>query len=115
MLTTKTVDEWSSCLFSRHRSGVSRYILRGYQKRLEQLEAKRAEQERAEHQAWVESLSDAELDALIAEEAERDPVTHAAVEALSDADLERLDAGTMPNAEWQQHLQRAQERLNAAA
>ena len=76
-------------------------------RRLEELEAKRAEQERAEQQAWVDSLSDEDLDRYVADYAERDPVGNAAVEALSEADLERLAAGTMPDAEWQQHLERA--------
>ncbi len=81
------------------------------QRRLEELEAKRAEQERAAQRAWVENLSEAELEAWCADYAERDPVGNAAVEALSEADLERLAAGTMPDAEWQQHLERARERL----
>ena len=84
------------------------------QKRLEQLEARREQQERAEYQAWVESLSDEDLERLVADITERDPGGYAAMDALSDADLERLDAGTMPNAECQQHRERAQERLNAA-
>ncbi len=58
----------------------------------------------AKHQAWLESLSYEELEVLAAEAAERDPVSSAAVDALSEADLERLAAGTMPDAEWQQHL-----------
>ena len=87
---------------------------RDMQRRLEELEAKRAEQERAERQAWLESLSHAELEAWCADFAERDPVGNAAVDAMSIPDLERLAAGRMPDAEWQQHLERAQERINAA-
>ncbi len=80
-------------------------------RRLEELEAKREQQERAAHQAWLESLSFEELERHVAKIAERDPVGSAAIEAMSEADLERLAAGTMADAEWQQHLQRAQERL----
>ncbi len=82
-------------------------------RRLEELEAKHRQQERAAHQAWVDSLSDEELDRYVAEAHERDPVGSAAFDALSDEDLDRLCAGTMPDAEWQQHLQRAEERINA--
>ncbi len=87
---------------------------RDMNRRLEELEAKREQQERAEYQAWLDSLSDEELEVVAAEARERDPVAHAAVEAMSDEDLDRLWAGTMPDAEVQQHLQRAQERTNAA-
>ncbi|HZG68587.1 MAG TPA: hypothetical protein VEZ12_17720 [Herpetosiphonaceae bacterium] len=85
------------------------------QRRLEELEAKRAEQERAESQAWVESLSHAELEAWCADFAERDPASAAAFEAMSEEELDRAAAGRMSEAEWQQHLERAQERIDAAA
>ena len=84
---------------------------RDMQKRLEQLEVKREQQERAEYQAWVESLSNEEIERLVAEITDRDPVGYATMDALSDADLERLHAGTMPDAEWEQHRERAQERI----
>ena len=80
-------------------------------RRLEELEAKREQQERAEYQAWAESLSDAELEALLEE---RVPGFVVAYEALSDADRERLVEGTMTEAEWQQHLQQARLRQAAA-
>ncbi len=80
-------------------------------RRLEQLEAKRAEQERAEQRAWIESLSDEDFDRYVADIAERDPVGYAAFEAMSDEDLDRACDGRMSEAEWQQHLARAQERL----
>ena len=83
-------------------------------RRLEELEAKRDQQERAERQAWVDSLSDEELDRYVAEAHERDPVGSAALDAMSDEDLDRLCDGTMPDAEWEQHLRRAQERITGA-
>ena len=70
---------------------------------------------RSQQQARIESMSEAELDALIADYAERDPVGNAAVEAMSAGDLDRLCDGKMPTAEWEQHRARAQERLNATA
>ena len=82
-------------------------------RRLEELEARRDQQERAAQQVWLDSLSDEELEVLAAEATERDPVGSAAVQALSFEDLERLVEGKMPDAEWQQHLARAQEHINA--
>ena len=82
---------------------------RDMQKRLEQLESTREQQERAEHQAWVESLSDTELDAWCADYAERDSVGYATFEALSEEDLDRACDGRMSDAEWQAHRRQAQE------
>jgi hypothetical protein len=83
------------------------------ERRLADLEQTAAANHQAALQAWVDSLTDDELDALLAEDTARDPVRAAAMDALSDEDLERLGDGKMLDAEWQQHLQRAQERINA--
>ncbi len=84
---------------------------REMQRRLEQLEATREQQERAAQRAWAESLSFEELERLVADYAARDPVGKAAADAMSMPDLDRLVEGKMPDAEWEQHLERAQERL----
>ena len=66
----------------------------------------------AKHQAWIESLSDAELDALLDEQR---PGFTLVEDALSEAEWDRLCDGTMSEAEWERILQQAQERSNAAA
>lgn len=63
----------------------------------------------AKQQAWVESLSDAELDALLDE---RWPGFAVAYDTLSDADRDRLSDGKMPDAEWAEHLARAPQRIS---
>jgi hypothetical protein len=87
---------------------------REMQKRLEYLESQQAQQQRAEAQAWVDSLTDEELEVEAAEAAQRDPVSAAAIDALSDADFDRLADGTMSEAEWQQHLRHTEERLTGS-
>ncbi len=83
-------------------------------KQMERRLADLEEAARAQERARVASLSLDELDAEIAEFADRDPVGYAAAEAMSEDELDRLCNGKMPAAEWQQHLERAQERINAA-
>ncbi len=83
-------------------------------KQMERRLADLEEAARAQERARVASLSADELDAAIADFAERDPVGYAAVEAMSAGDLDRLCDGKMLEAEWEQHLARAQERINAA-
>ncbi len=68
----------------------------------------------AKYQAWLDSLSDEELERYVADCAERDPVGHVAFEAMSDEELDRACDGRMSEAEWQQHREQAQERTNAA-
>ncbi len=84
---------------------------RDMQRRLVDLERAAA----AKQRAWIESLSDEDFDRYVADIAERDPVGYAAFEAMSDEELDRACDGRMSEAEWQQHLARAQERINAAA
>ncbi len=81
-------------------------------KQMERRLAAIEQEARSQQQARIESMSDAELDALIAEFAERDPVGNAAVEAMSAEDLDRLCDGRMPAAEWEQHRERAAASLN---
>ena len=81
-------------------------------RRLEELEARREQQERAELRAWAEALSDAELEAQLEE---RMPGFVVAYEALSDADRERLIDGRMPDAEFEQHRQRAQRSVSGSS
>ncbi len=69
----------------------------------------------AKQRARLASLSDDELDALIADmDPQARAVLDAVADALSDEDLDRYLDGRMPDAEWRQHLERAQERINAA-
>ncbi len=84
---------------------------RDIQRRLVDLERAAA----AKQRAWIESLSDEDFDRYVADIAERDPVGYAAFEAMSDEDLDRACDGRMSEAEWQQHLAQAPERINAAA
>ncbi len=63
---------------------------------------------RARQTAWVMSLSDDELDALVAS---IPPDIRAAYDAMTLDELERLADGRMPNAEWQRRLHRARTRL----
>jgi hypothetical protein len=81
---------------------------RDMQRRLEQLEATRAEQERGAQRAWLESLSDADLLAHI--EKQRPGFT-LVEDALNEAEWDRLCAGAMSDAEWLQVRQRAHSRI----
>ena len=74
------------------------------ERRLAELEQMAQDRQRA----WLASLSDAEFDALLEE---RWPGFALVIDALSDADRERLWDGTMSAAEFEQHRQRAQERI----
>ncbi len=65
----------------------------------------------AKQRAWIESLSDAELDALLEEQR---PGFTLVCDALSEAEWDRVCDGTMSEAEWQQVQQQAQKRINAA-
>lgn len=56
--------------------------------------------------AWVNSLSDAELDALCGA---IPPERQAVFDAMTFDELERLANGRMPEKEWQRHLHRARQ------
>ncbi len=89
---------------------------------IEQEAAKAAEQA---YTTWIESLSEAEIDALCAANAERNPEGQAALEAMSEAELEHAIATSRMSArEWDMALLQgreliavlhaSQERINAA-
>ena len=78
---------------------------REQRRRLDALET----QQRDAARRWLESLSDAELEALIAA-GERDPEFEAAVTVLSDADLERACAGDLDRDDIVRLYRRAQGR-----
>jgi hypothetical protein len=60
----------------------------------------------ARHAAWLATLSDAELDALVAA---TPAYVRAAYAAMTDDDLERLASGRMSNAEQERRLQDARQ------
>jgi hypothetical protein len=64
---------------------------------------------RVRQKTWVNSLSDAELDALCKD---TPADKQAAFDAMTDDDLERLASGRMPEAEWRRRLQDANRDLN---
>ena len=76
---------------------------------MEQDAARAAEQA---YTKWVQTLSDAEFDALLAQ---MDPAEVAKVEGMSDAEFEHMLATSRMSArEWEAALQQGKERLAAA-
>ncbi len=61
---------------------------------------------RARQTAWLETLTDDELDAFCKA---IPPDEQAAFDAMTDDELERLTAGRMPEAEWQRRLHQARQ------
>lgn len=84
------------------------------ERRLAVMEQKAAQAAEQAYMKWVENLSVADLAALVAADAERDPVGYAAMEAMSDAELGHLIAtGRMSAREWETALLQGKERLAA--
>ena len=81
---------------------------------LAELERKAAQAAERAYTDWIESLSEAELDALCADYVERDPVGGAAMAAMSEAELEHVIATSRMSArEWDMALVQAKELVAA--
>ena len=91
-----------------------------------ELERKAAQAAEQAYTDWLKTLSEAEIDALCAADAEDDPAGYAAMKAMSEAELDHVIAtGRMSAREWDMALLQSkelvaalhasQERTNAAA
>jgi hypothetical protein len=80
----------------RHASAMARRLAR-----LETAAATR-------YKAWLETLTDDELDALCKD---MPPDVQAAFDAMTDDELERLAAGRMSRGEWHQRVERARQQV----
>ena len=84
---------------------------RDIQKRLETMEQEAAKAAEQAYTTWIQTLSDTELDALLAA---IDPAERAEMEALSESELEHRIATTHMSArEWETSLREGKERLAA--
>ncbi len=84
---------------------------RDMQRRLAVIEQEAAKAAEQAYTTWIATLSEGELDALIAD---IDPAEVAELEALSDTELEHMIAtGHMSAREWETSLVQAKERVAA--